>query len=83
VLGSPVAANRSWLATKAAVMPPLALVRARQPVATSAALLAAVRAGHAAPAIRLPSDPVERPPLDLEADYRRFVAAATEGRTPQ
>jgi xylulokinase len=77
VLGAPASQNPAWLSAKAALMPPLKLTRVAEPVAASAALLAAVRANAVHPETRLDSTPVERPQLDLESPYSRFLAAAT------
>ncbi|MCU1441263.1 MAG: carbohydrate kinase [Rhodoglobus sp.] len=77
VLGAPASQNPVWLSVKAALMPPLNLARAAEPVAAAAALLAAVRAHAVDPQTRLDSTPVERPQLDLESPYSRFLAAAT------
>jgi xylulokinase len=77
VLSSAASQNQVWLSAKAALMPPLMLARAAEPVAASAALLAAARASAIDGATRLDSTRVERPQLDLETPYRRFLAAAT------
>ncbi|BDI21468.1 L-fuculokinase [Herbiconiux sp. L3-i23] len=79
VLGGPGGGNRPWMSVKAQVFTaPTRLATVSQPVATGAALLAAVRAGAVADAPELPSVALERDPGDpYDAAYRRFVTAAT------
>jgi xylulokinase len=87
VLGGVGAANRPWLDLKGAIMPvPLALVACGQPVATGAALLAAVRAGLVDPTLSLPHRPIA-PPAAVPGGspgagyddlFTTFVAAATD-----
>jgi xylulokinase len=75
VVGPAHAVAGPWWAAKRAVLPaPLVRVRAGEPVAAGAALLAAVRAGLADPALRLPAD--EHPPA-LRPDADEILAAFT------
>jgi len=76
MLGGATASNLNWMTTKSALMPPLRIVDAAEPVAASAALLAAVRAGLADPETSLGATRPDRSRLALESHYRRFVAAA-------
>jgi len=82
VLGGIGAANRTWLDIKARVMPaPLVLTTATQPVASGAALLAAVRLGLAHTDAVLPHvGPAHGPAggRDYDDAYRTFVSAAVD-----
>lgn len=86
VLGGIGAANRTWLRIKAAVMPaPLALTTATEPVASGAALLAAVRLGLVGADAVLPHTDVAADPRtgtpggrDYDGAYRDFVSAASD-----
>jgi xylulokinase len=91
VLGGVGAANQSWLDLKAAVMPePLTRVAATQPVATGAALLAAVRVGLVNAALVLPDQSTGRRDgpaggsIGAAYDdlFSTFVATATEDAPP-
>lgn len=70
-----------WLRMKAAVMPSrLRAATASEPVASGAALLAAVRAGIVPESVALPSRPVHAEPDHArlyDAGYARFIAAAS------
>ncbi len=88
VLGGAGVADEAWMRLKAAIMPAsLERVAAVEPVATGAALLAAVRAGLVSADVRLPASTVHQPvePPSAEAGYdgayATFVAAAAGAPT--
>ncbi|SEB58514.1 xylulokinase [Paramicrobacterium humi] len=85
VIGGAPAGNAEWLALKSAVLGrPLRVAHVAQPVACSAALLAAVRAGVCADDVRLPAASVITPPAESEAQaaYDTFRRAALAAPTP-
>jgi sugar (pentulose or hexulose) kinase len=81
LFGGAVAANPAWTRIKARVLPtPLRIVPAVEPVATGAAIVAAVRSGHAdppGPALAAEAAPHGTNPA-YDDMYARFVAAAQE-----
>jgi sugar (pentulose or hexulose) kinase len=81
LFGGAVAANPAWTRIKAEVLPArLRVVRAEEPVAAGAALVAAVRAGCVdPPGPALASEAAPAAPAGTYDDmYARFVAAARE-----
>jgi xylulokinase len=86
LFGGAVPGNPAWVRIKAQVLPgELRVVDAAEPVATGAALVAAVRAGHLgpdAPALDWrPAPTAKHPQTAYDPSFARFVAAAT-GRGP-
>jgi xylulokinase len=87
LLGGAPTENRAWTQLKTEVLGgPVEIVTAAEPVASSAALLAAVRAGEVNPGARLrrrcgPA-PRELDPAQHAAALASFVAAATRSRPP-
>jgi len=81
LFGGAVAANPAWTRIKAQVLPTaLRVVPVAEPVATGAALVAAVRSGHAdppGPALAAEAPPAA-PDTSYDDMYARFVAAAQE-----
>jgi sugar (pentulose or hexulose) kinase len=81
LFGGAVAANPAWTRIKAEILPTaLRVVPEAEPVATGAALVAAVRAGHAdppGPALATEAAPAGPSP-EYDDMYTRFVAAAQE-----
>jgi xylulokinase len=84
LFGAAVPANPAWVRIKAQVLPgPLRVVDAAEPVATGAALVAAVRAGCVgpdAPALPWRAPPPAGAPAAYDRSFARFVAAATGSR---
>jgi xylulokinase len=78
LFGGAVAGNPAWTSIKARVLPGrLRVVPAAEPVATGAALVAAVRAGLVdGPGPALPSEPAPRSDGAYDDMYARFVEAA-------
>ena len=80
ILGGPGGSNRAWMQQKAQTFPiPSRLTSVSEPVATGAAMLAAVRAGaFPGGAPTLPDTDLPRSPGDTHGEaFLRFVTAAT------
>jgi xylulokinase len=83
LFGAAVPANPAWVRIKAHVLPgSLRVVRAEEPVAAGAAILAAARAGLTDPdgpeLEWRPGTAVTGAGTDYDEPFARFVAAATE-----
>ncbi|WP_411721466.1 FGGY-family carbohydrate kinase [Mycetocola sp.] len=79
IVGGAAAHNAAWNRLKSRLLqPPLAVVEAREPVASGAALLAAVRIGAALPDAALPSLPfASHPHPRADELLTAFIEAAT------
>ena len=86
LLGGAATTNPAWVRIKSQILPGvLRVVPAVEPVATGAALVAAVRAGCVGPAVPTlawrAGPPVTPARADYDRSYARFVAAATARET--